>query len=138
MINNESASKKSWKDEKRQRKKNKIFRVSEEEFAAFAANAKEANLSGGDFFRQRCCSSKPIRNKRIRKLDESLLAKVLGQLGKWGSNLNQIAHSLNIARKEPTYSTTYASKRLEEYDHDIAEIRAAIAKIEVLIQKALI
>lgn len=130
-------SEKAWTKEKRQRKKNKIFRVSQNEFDAFNNNAKSMNLSGGDFFRQSCCSAKPLRKNNVRRTDEALLAKILGQLGKWGSNLNQIAHAMNIARKEPTYSSGYAAKRLDKYEQDLAAMRNSIAEIELKIQKAL-
>jgi Bacterial mobilisation protein (MobC). len=137
MTKEKLESRKAWTKEKRQRKKNKIFRVSDSEFHAFNDNAKALNLTGGDFFRKLCCSSEPLRIKKIRKMDETLLAKILGQLGKWGSNLNQIAHSINIARKEPTYSSSYAAKRLDKYENDIAAMRDSIAEIELKIQKAL-
>ncbi len=140
MSKDQTTEQKKPKDklEKRHRNDRKTFRMTENELAAFLANCEAANLKGGDYFRVRCCSAKPIRKSNVRKSDEILLAKILGQLGKWGSNLNQIAHAMNIARKEPTYSSDYAAKRLDQYEKDLTAMRSSIADIETKIQKALL
>ena len=133
-----SSSKKSWKDEKRQREKVKAFRLSEDEVTSFLANAEAANLTGGDYFRVRCCSAKPLRKQTIRKLDEKMLAKILGELGAWGRNLNQIAHAMNIATKEPTYSPSYAASRLKQYEADIAELQKTLSECRMMIRETLL
>jgi hypothetical protein len=38
----------------------------------------------------------PKPRRRTPAADERELARVLGQLGKWGSNLNQLAHQANM------------------------------------------
>lgn len=133
-----SSSKKSWKDEKRQRKKIKAFRLSEDEVTSFLANAAASNLTGGDYFRVRCCSVKPLRKQTVRKLDIKMLAKILGELGAWGRNLNQIAHAMNIAKKEPTYSPTYATNRLKQYENDITELQKIISECRMMIRETLL
>ncbi len=37
----------------------------------------------------------PRPRRRVPAADERDLARILGQLGKWGSNLNQLAHQAN-------------------------------------------
>lgn len=135
---NTAASQKSWKDEKRQREKVKAFRLSQEEVTSFLANAEAANLTGGDYFRVRCCSAKPLRKQTIRKLDEKVLAKILGELGAWGRNLNQIAHSMNIAMKEPIYSPSYAASRLKQYESDIAGLQRTLSDCRMMIRETLL
>jgi hypothetical protein len=62
---------------------------------AIAAAAAEG-LSLGAFIRARPDGSPGPRAKRNPSPDIVLLAKVLAELGKSGSNLNQIAHHLNM------------------------------------------
>ena len=38
----------------------------------------------------------PKPRRRTPAADERELARILGQLGKWGSNLNQLAHQANM------------------------------------------
>ncbi|MEM6829746.1 MAG: plasmid mobilization relaxosome protein MobC [Bacteroidota bacterium] len=103
------------KSEKRQRNNLKSFRLSDEELAAFLSNCEAANLSGGDLFRTKCCGQKPLHARRQRGEEEKLLAKILGQLGKYGNNLNQIAYALNIAKYKPDAAATlYALQAQEE------------------------
>lgn len=40
--------------------------------------------------------SAPKPRRRTPAADERDLARILGQLGKWGSNLNQLAHQANM------------------------------------------
>ena len=76
--------------------------MNEEELALFLENCQAANLSDADLFRARCCDQKPSRQRRKRSLDEQALASALGQLGKIGGNLNQMAHALNVIKFKPS------------------------------------
>jgi hypothetical protein len=60
------------------------------------AEAAADGLSLGAFIRARLDGSPGPRAKRNPGPDIVLLAKVLAELGKSGSNLNQIAHHLNM------------------------------------------
>jgi hypothetical protein len=60
------------------------------------AEATEEGLSLGAFIRARLDGSPGPRAKRNPGPDTVMLAKVLAELGKSGSNLNQIAHHLNM------------------------------------------
>jgi hypothetical protein len=60
------------------------------------AEAAAAGLSLGAFIRARLDGSPGPRAKRNPGFDTVLLAKLLAELGKSGSNLNQIAHALNM------------------------------------------
>ena len=60
------------------------------------AEAAAEGLSLGAFIRARLDGSPGPRAKRNPSPDIVLLAKVLAELGKSGSNLNQIAHHLNM------------------------------------------
>ena len=59
------------------------------------AAAERAGMSLGGFVRWRLFGSAGPRSRRRPSADMALLAQVLAQLGKRGSNLNQIAHRLN-------------------------------------------
>lgn len=124
------------KIEKRQRNIRKTFRMNEEELAAFLAHCDAANLSGGDLFRVKCCGKKPLRIKRERREGEKLLATFLGQLGRYGNNLNQIAHALNIAKHKPDAIATVHV--LEYYDVRIGEIHATVDITRDLLMKTLL
>lgn len=71
------------------------FRVDATERAEIEAAAEAAGLTIGSFVRDtmlRRVSTKPTRRP---SLDRVLLSQLLGQLGKLGGNLNQIARRLN-------------------------------------------
>lgn len=115
---------KGKKSETRKRNITRSFRMDDEELAAFLANCETANLSGGDLFRVKCCGKKPLRAKRERRTQEKLLVKYLGQLGRYGNNLNQIAHALNIAKYKPDAAASLHI--LERHEETLREIRAIV------------
>jgi hypothetical protein len=59
------------------------------------AAAEEAGLSLADYIHKRLGGKPGPRARRNPGADAVLLAKVLAQMGKSGSNLNQIAHRMN-------------------------------------------
>lgn len=69
--------------------------------------------------------TKPVRHppKRLPALETRLLSSVLGQLGKLGSNINQMAQVANTAQKLPT------ERKLDSISTEITEMRSAISGI---------
>ena len=95
--------------------------MNEAEHQAFLDHCEASGLSGSDLFRLKCCLQNPSRIRRHRRLDEKALARILGQLGRWGNNLNQIAHALNIAvQQHPLIVAGTLTRRREPY-HQVGE-----------------
>lgn len=71
------------------------------EFAQLDEAASRAGLTRASFQRVQSLGTPPkTRSTRRAPIERELLAKALGQLGKVGSNLNQLAHAANIDRAE--------------------------------------
>ena len=70
-------------------------RVSPEERAEIEAAAEAEGLTVGSFIRDKMLKKIATRPRRRPSLDRVLLGQILGQLGKLGGNLNQIARRLN-------------------------------------------
>lgn len=71
------------------------LRVTPAQDEAMRAAAERAGLSLTAFICQQALGAPASRTRRTPSPDMVLLAKVLAQMGKAGSNLNQIAHRLN-------------------------------------------
>jgi hypothetical protein len=74
-------------------------RCTEEELAAVGAAARSRSKTVSQYVREAVLerpSPGPRPRKRTPAADERLLAQILAQLGKWGSNLNQLAHQANM------------------------------------------
>jgi hypothetical protein len=72
-------------------------RYDADEFAQLDEAASRAGLTRASFQRVQSLTTTPkTRSTRRAPVERELLAKTLGQLGKIGSNLNQIAHAANI------------------------------------------
>lgn len=127
---------KKKRSEKRQRKNRKGFRLSDEELAAFIANCEAANLDGGDLFRVRCCSRRPLRVQKRRSLDEQKLAQILGQLGKWGNNLNQITAAINKAVKKSDIPEVAVI--LGQKERKIDDLKKVLLECRFLIRETLL
>ena len=84
------------KSEKRQRAKIINFRVLPEEFDLFHDRCQASGLSKSDYFRQTCLDSKPLRKRKAPTTDTAALLHLLGQIGRLGNNLNQIAKAQNM------------------------------------------
>ena len=102
--------------EKRKRTINKSFRFSPEEWAEFTAKADAVGLPYAEYMRMQCLDRVP-RRRLASPLDRKLAARLLGQLGKVGSNINQIAKAANAGR--------LLEASLEAALVDLAEMRAA-------------
>jgi hypothetical protein len=83
---------------KRQRTKFVIARLTPDEHAGVTALADKRGMSPGALIRQTLLNVPPGPNVRRPTADTKLLAKTLAELGKIGSNINQIAYHLNAGR----------------------------------------
>ncbi len=80
--------------ETRQRQQRLPVRCTAEELAELRAVASAAGFANiGELIRARCLQR--TRAPRHHPIDRQQLARTLGQLGKYGSNLNQLAHVAN-------------------------------------------
>jgi len=97
-------------------------RCSDTEYAAIIESAKRAGLSIGAYLRAAALGDSGPRSVRRPPLEHQALAWVVGQVGKIGSNVNQIAKSFNGSGLLPGFPEILAMKR------DIAEMRGALLK----------
>jgi hypothetical protein len=104
--------------EKRQRQAVRQMRLSVTECAQLDVAAERAGMSISAFMRHQCLGTSGPRAARRPPLETALLAQALGQLGKCGSNVNQIAHALNAGGDEPDWIA-----------ETLADVRAACADI---------
>ena len=70
-------------------------RLSDEERAVVDAAAERAGLETGSYIRQVLLGAPAPRQMRRPQIERKELAKLLGELGKIGSNLNQLAKASN-------------------------------------------
>lgn len=86
--------------ESRQLKKTIGVRVTEEEHAEISAVAADLDVSVSAYARALVLGEQPVRRRRPKaNIPRKELREVLGQLGKIGSNLNQLAHRANAEKK---------------------------------------
>lgn len=89
--------------ETRQRSKQVLVRLSDEEFAQLAHKSDHAGLAKAAFLRATAFGEIGPRAQRRPPADHVALRKLLGELGRVGNNINQIARSLNAGDTiEPT------------------------------------
>lgn len=88
--------------QKRQRTHLVQIRCTAAEHAQLQEAAERAGLTIGAFVRQRCLGSAGPRAVRRPPVERAALAQLLAQLGKCGSNLNQIARVLNSGGDTPS------------------------------------
>jgi hypothetical protein len=74
-------------------------RYDAEEFAELEEAASRTGLTRASYQRVQSLSKPKTRSTRRAPIERELLAKVLGQLGKIGSNLNQIARDAHLERE---------------------------------------
>lgn len=70
-------------------------RYDEQEFAELEEASRRAGLTRASYQRLQSLEKPKTRSTRRAPVERELLGKVLGQLGKIGSNLNQIARAAN-------------------------------------------
>ncbi len=81
--------------DKRQRPSQSLVRWTSEEFARAAAKADKAGLAMAAFIRAAILGDTGPRAQRRPPADHKALRQILGELGRVGNNLNQIARALN-------------------------------------------
>ena len=81
--------------ETRKRAKVLQVRLSPDELAEIEAQANRAELTPASYARSILLSAPAPRARRRPAVETQEVARLLGELGKVGSNLNQIAHRLN-------------------------------------------
>ncbi len=103
--------------EKRQRTKRLTVRFNEQENAAIRKMAESHGQTPGALVRSALLNLPPARAARRPKLEEKIVARVLAELGKIGSNLNQLTRYANLGRT--------LENSLEETLRDLREMRLA-------------
>jgi hypothetical protein len=96
------------------------LRCTVEDYALIAEWAAEAGLSIGGYLRALALGSAGPRAKKRPQAERDLLARILGELGKLGSNVNQSAKWSNIEQAAPSFA------ELVKMREDIALMRAAV------------
>jgi predicted molibdopterin-dependent oxidoreductase YjgC len=76
-------------------------RVNSAEKQEVAAQAERAGMTEGEYVRSRCLDAPQTRAARRPSADMKALAQLVGQLGKVGSNINQLAHVANVEGRLP-------------------------------------
>jgi len=84
--------------EKRERQKILGIRMTSDEFAEVSKRANAVLLTPSSYARLELLDSPPPRQARRPAVEAENVARVLAQLGKIGSNLNQIARQMNAGR----------------------------------------
>jgi hypothetical protein len=103
----------------RQRQQRLPVRCSAEELAELRATAETEGFSSvGELVRARCL--RKTRAPRVSSVDRQLLARTLGQLGKYGSNLNQLAHVANMNERP------IVEDQLHQLAAEIREVSSAV------------
>lgn len=107
--------------ETRQRSRCVVFRVSEEEGATIARAAEATGLTVGSYIRTRLLTAPTTRTTRRPPVDKTLLAQLLGQLGKVGGNIHQITKRLNFGEPVPCADLDTALAAFREASRAILE-----------------
>lgn len=101
------------------------IRFTEQELAALAAKARHAGFAPSSYARFVLVGTKPLRAARRPTIEKELLARTLGQLGKIGSNLNQVARVLNRSPESASPLAAMATEIVAALG-DLRALRAAI------------
>lgn len=95
-------------------------RVTAAEHAALTAAAAQAGLSVGAFLRAKALGTPGPRAVRRPVVEKEALARALGLIGKYGGNLNQLAHAANAAGELPT------ALELDQLRAEVRDVKAAL------------
>jgi len=107
--------------ETRVRSKHLTIRLSPDERARIDADAARAGLMPGSYARQVLLGAPAPRQVRRPPVERRELARLLGELGHIGGNLNQIARGVNFGDGLDMYELTHLLA-------DLAPVRDAILK----------
>lgn len=108
--------------EKRIRTHVRALRLSDDELHKLNIRAAEAGLPIGTYLRVVALGSAGPRARRRPIIEREHLARLLGQLGKVGSNLNQLAAASNAG--DLVYKTSLARSLA-----DLAAMRGAVLEV---------
>jgi hypothetical protein len=98
------------------------LRCTEEDHILIAHSAAEAGLSTGGYLRTLALGRAGPRAVKRPHTERELLARILGGIGKLGSNHNQIAKWANTVKGPPS------ALELAQMRDDIAAMRAEVMK----------
>ena len=96
------------------------LRITPVEYATLTAAAAQSGLSVGAYVRVKALGSAGPRAVRRPAADRVELARLLGLLGNYGSNLNQLARAANADGELPT------AGELTRLAADVAELRGGV------------
>ena len=105
--------------ETRQRRRALVIRLDDAEHAALVAMAERAGLSLGGFARCVLLDAPPPRQSRRPPVERAELARLLAQIGRLGSNVNQIARALNAGG-------AVEAKEIDQTARAVVEMRDAV------------
>ncbi|HHJ1218827.1 TPA: plasmid mobilization relaxosome protein MobC [Proteus mirabilis] len=103
----------------RQRTKQSLVRLSDEEHALLSERADAAGVTLTDYIRSQALGAKPLRAQRRPSVDRAALALLLRHTCAIGNNVNQIARKLNAGQ-----SADYID--LMETMKDVREMRGMV------------
>jgi len=112
-----------WRGRKRaDNPRDKVLRIrcAATELATMEERAAEAGLSIGAYLRATASGSAGPRAVKRPRVEREQLARILGEIGKLGSNVNQIARYCNATRSPAD------TRMLEGMKADIATMRAEV------------
>lgn len=101
-------------------------RLTEAQHAQFSEEAVAAGLSLSDFARERLIAGLPLR--ATRRADRKELARIIGQLGLLGGNLNQLSHQTKAAALGDSVMLSGRSV-LQEILEEVQAIRADLSSV---------
>ena len=114
----------NFKTPKERRNKQLVVRFTESEYDAITSGAKNAGMSLSSYVRHLAVSGKVDVHYHLSHDSEDLGA-ILAQLGKIGSNLNQIARYFNRGG----HSSRGLEQRLSELTSGLFDIREKLAAL---------
>lgn len=121
------SDKKKSGSENREKTKVVGVRVNEEEYFDLSLKAEDARLSVPAFVRKKLLDEVFTQGRKPPpSLDKKLLSMILGQLGKVGSNINQIARRLNEGGSVAAERVTAA---VDDFEHLRDEIFKALKSL---------
>ncbi len=86
---------KTQPSEQRQKSRIANFRVTPEEYRQIESHAEREGLTFGSYLRTRALATPTTRAMRRPMMEKVILGKLTAELGRSGSNLNQIARAMN-------------------------------------------
>jgi hypothetical protein len=98
------------------------IRCTAKDHALITEKAAAAGLKNGSFLRSLALGTPGPRAARRPPVERQELARLLGHLGKVGSNLNQLAHAFNRDRRVP------GADELNAIRQQVGELRDALMK----------